>query len=112
MCQDLDLGHNELTSLPDSLGDLVELTDCLYLHGNNLSRLPDTLGNLTRLRYLNVGENPLTALPETVGRMTELIELRAQHSRLTGLPDTIAAASANCANSGCEGTHSTPCRRR
>ncbi|MGW7621610.1 leucine-rich repeat domain-containing protein [Streptomyces antimycoticus] len=74
----LDLGHNALTSLPDALGDLVELRDFLYLHGNCLSRLLETLGNLTRLRYLNVAENLLTTLSETVGRMTELIELRAQ----------------------------------
>ena len=36
----LDLGHNELTSVPDGLGDLDGLTDFLYLHDNRLSALP------------------------------------------------------------------------
>jgi Leucine-rich repeat (LRR) protein len=28
----LDLGHNQLITLPETLGDLVSLTDFLYLH--------------------------------------------------------------------------------
>lgn len=30
----LDLGHNNLTHAPDTLGDLEGLTDFLYLHDN------------------------------------------------------------------------------
>lgn len=59
----MDLGHNALTSVPEELGELTGLSDCLSLHDNQLSRLPDSLGNLTRLRYLNIGENSLTSLP-------------------------------------------------
>src|ERR1700720_2644264 len=53
----LDLGHNELTRVPDALANLSSLTDFLYLHDNRLSSLPESLGRLTMLRYLNISEN-------------------------------------------------------
>lgn len=53
----LDLGHNLLTWLPDSLGDLDGLTDFLYLHDNRLASLPSSLERLRRLHYLNISEN-------------------------------------------------------
>jgi Leucine-rich repeat (LRR) protein len=36
----LDLGHNQITQLPESLGELTGLTDFLYLHDNRLEALP------------------------------------------------------------------------
>src|SRR3954463_4144809 len=47
----LDLGHNALTSVPESLGDLENLADFLYLHDNRLTSLPASLSRLKRLRY-------------------------------------------------------------
>ncbi len=38
----LDLGHNQLATLPDSLGYLDGLSDFLYLHDNRLSSLPSS----------------------------------------------------------------------
>ena len=42
----LDLGHNRLTGVPDSLGDLDGLTDFVYPHDNRLTVLPSSLGRL------------------------------------------------------------------
>jgi Leucine-rich repeat (LRR) protein len=43
-----------MTALPDSIGDLTELTS-LYLYDNyNLKDLPETLGNLSKLELLIV----------------------------------------------------------
>src|SRR6202163_1485515 len=53
----LDLGHNKLTQVPDTLADLDSLTDFLYLHDNRLNSLPPSLDKLTKLRYLNISEN-------------------------------------------------------
>src|ERR1039458_10113811 len=39
----LDLGHNQLTRVPDALADLDGLTDFLYLHDNRLTSLPAPL---------------------------------------------------------------------
>jgi Leucine-rich repeat (LRR) protein len=86
----LDLGHNQLAHVPDTLSDLDALTDFLYLHDNQLSSLPDALARLTRLRYLNIGENAFDTLPKCIACMTSLVELRAPGNRLTSLPDCIA----------------------
>jgi hypothetical protein len=42
----LDLGHNQLTSVPEALVDLNALTDFLYLHYNRLTLLPSSLGGI------------------------------------------------------------------
>ncbi len=85
----LDLGHNQLTCVPDALADLDGLTDFLYLHDNRLTSLPASLSRMTKLRYLNVSENEFDALPECICAMGSLIELRATDNRLASLPDSI-----------------------
>ncbi len=81
----LDLGHNLLSSLPDSMAAL-EALEILYIHDNRLSELPAWIGSLRGLTYLNVAENGLRELP-SVARLSRLIELRAMHNRLTGVPE-------------------------
>jgi Leucine-rich repeat (LRR) protein len=83
----LDLGHNQLTSVPDSLGDLPALTDFLYLHDNRLASLPPGLGRLALLRYLNISQNLFEELPACVQAMTGLLELRAEGNRLAVFPE-------------------------
>jgi Leucine-rich repeat (LRR) protein len=86
----LDLGHNKLSQIPESLGGLEALTDFLYLHDNELTALPPSLRQLTRLCYLNISENKFEVLPESVTEMSGLIELRVTDNRLTGLPPSIS----------------------
>ena len=38
--QTLDLGHNKLSRIPESIGELIDLAGFLYLHDNSLSSLP------------------------------------------------------------------------
>jgi Leucine-rich repeat (LRR) protein len=62
----LDLGHNKLARVPDTLAGLDCLADFLYLHDNQLTSLPLSLARLTKLRYLNISENRFEVLPECV----------------------------------------------
>jgi Leucine-rich repeat (LRR) protein len=75
----LDLGHNELTEVPEALADLENLTDFLYLHDNRLTILPGSLASLTRL----------TSLPESIARLSRLRELHLRNNRLTSVPESI-----------------------
>src|SRR5690242_18039339 len=85
----LDLGHNALRSVPESLGNLDALSGFLYLHDNQLTSLPPSLASLKRLRYLNIGENGFETLPECVCGMCGLIELHASDNPLVTLPDSV-----------------------
>jgi len=45
--------NNQLTTLPESIGNLTSLTT-LYLEFNQLTTLPESIGNLTSLTYLDL----------------------------------------------------------
>ncbi len=49
---------NQLTTLPESIGDLPILRD-LYLANNQLTTLPETLNNLSSLNNLRIPNNHL-----------------------------------------------------
>ncbi|PCI75153.1 hypothetical protein COB21_05970, partial [Candidatus Aerophobetes bacterium] len=70
----LQLNHNQLTALPDSIGNLSQL-HTLDLNGNRLTELPETIGNLSLLTTLYLGNNQLAELPETIGNLSLLTTL-------------------------------------
>jgi Leucine-rich repeat (LRR) protein len=72
----LDLGHNQITWLPESLGEITGLSDFLYLHDNRLSSLPSSIAFLKKLRYLNLSENAFSILPLPICGLSGLIELQ------------------------------------
>ena len=59
--QELDLGWNNLISLPESFGNLVNIRK-LHLWGNKLTSLPESFGNLVNLQELDLSDNPLVSL--------------------------------------------------
>ena len=81
MVQVLMLDSNQLTALPDSLGQLPRL-ERLSAAGNCLTALPATLGKLGTLLQLDVSANKLMALPPELGNCTALEELTASDNYL------------------------------
>ncbi len=84
----LNLVNNQLTSLPNSIGNLTQLQK-LRLTFNHLTSLPDSIGNLTQLKTLSLGRNRLTSLPNSIGNLTQLQELYLRRNILTSLPNSI-----------------------
>eukprot|EP00741_Cyanophora_paradoxa_P015981 tig00000042_g15427.t1 len=85
----LDLGNNELTSIPGAeLAKLTNLTG-LGLTNNRLTALPPEIGCLAALQALGVGYNRLTALPPEIGCLEALHTLWANSNRLTALPPEV-----------------------
>jgi Leucine-rich repeat (LRR) protein len=82
---ELDLSRMALTELPDSLGQLTQLTE-LNLFSNQLTSLPDSLGQLTQLTSLNLSNNQLTTLPPSLGQLTQLQILDIHSNHFTELP--------------------------
>lgn len=87
----LDLGSNQLASVPASLGDLHAL-EVLNLAGNRLTTLPPELGRLRRLRVLGLRSNRLASLPEELFAGLEALEsLFLTDNELTSLSDSLGA---------------------
>ena len=86
--QSLSLVINRLTALPEWLGELTQLQS-LRLSRNHLTTLPESIGQLTQLRSLNLSGNCLTALPKSIGQLTQLRSLDLSGNRLTALPESI-----------------------
>jgi Leucine-rich repeat (LRR) protein len=66
----------------------------LWLHGNQLSALPEGIGNLTALTELNLSGNQLTALPEGIGNLTALTTLERYGNKLAAIPEYISNLTA------------------
>ena len=89
----LDLSHNFLRGLPDSvLADVASL-DTLNLEENLLAALPEgVFGTLTGLEYLDLSANGLTALPAgSFSGLTDLRKLHLDGNWLTTVPEGIFA---------------------
>ena len=81
----LDLSRLGLTSLPDSLGSLTNLT-VLNLDRNQLASLPNSLGELTDLSTLWLRGNKLCSLPDSLGNLSNLTDLNLDDNRIVQFP--------------------------
>ena len=89
----LNLKHNQLAALPESIGGLARL-QALALHDNQLAALPESIGGLAQLRTLSLDNNQLAALPESIGGLAQLQTLFLDGNPLTYPPPEIVRQGA------------------
>lgn len=109
----LDLGDNELSSLPNDLGRLRRLR-VLFCSGNRFERLPPVLGDCAalsqigfrgtgmrevpaealppQLRWLTLTDNHIEMLPQKLGQRSALRKLMLSGNVLRDLPSSLAEA--------------------
>jgi len=54
----------------------------LHLSGNNLTSIPDELGDVTNLRHLYLNANKVVTLPAELGKLTHLTVVDVSHNNL------------------------------
>jgi Leucine-rich repeat (LRR) protein len=85
--KELYLSDNQLSSLPESFGNLKILIN-LELYGNQLNSLPESFGNLQNLPELRLSNNQLSSLPESFGNLQNLSSLYLENNQLSSLPES------------------------
>jgi hypothetical protein len=83
----LSLDYNQLTSLPESFGNL-KVGGGLSLDYNQLTSLPESFGNLKVGGNLSIYNNQLTSLPESFGNLKVGGGLSLDYNQLTSLPES------------------------
>jgi len=86
----VDLKNSNLSRLPENIPKTVEK---LYLQDNNLTQLPESIGNLSKLQMLILTSNPLEYLPDNIGKLSNLLYLSVANTNLTSLPETLSKLS-------------------
>ena len=77
--------HGQLTSFPDALLDLVNLST-LDLSLNQLTSIPSGVSKLTNLDELKVTANCITSIAASIGQLSSLVYLDLQCNPLERLP--------------------------
>ncbi|MEG4329311.1 COR domain-containing protein, partial [Microcoleus sp. herbarium5] len=84
--------NNQITSIPDALGKLSNLT-ALLLDNNQITSIPDALGKLSNLTELYLGDNQITSISEAIAQLSNLTWLNLSNNQITQIPDAIAQLS-------------------
>jgi hypothetical protein len=88
----LSLPGEGITKLPDSIGDLVNLTD-LFLQFNQLTVLPKSLVKLSKLQTLWLGNNRLAQAQESICNISSLTDLSIGNNGISILSKNISNLS-------------------
>jgi len=91
----LNLNSNQLTSIPESIGDLSSLED-LVLNYNQLTSIPESIGDLSSLEALYLEYNQLTSIPESIGNLSSLEYSTFSGNQLTSIPNSICNLPGSC----------------
>ncbi|XP_022803673.1 probable serine/threonine-protein kinase pats1, partial [Stylophora pistillata] len=84
----LDLAGKKLTTTPENVGKLYNLTE-LNVNHNHLSIFLASLTQLKKLKVLDISHNELTTIPDAIGEMVELEGLGLSYNQLTVLSPAI-----------------------
>jgi len=83
--QALDISHNRISNLPDSLFIACLKLEELRYEGNDLTEIPSSVYR-SSLKLLDLSENHITVVPDQIGECKRLEELDMHANDITMLP--------------------------
>lgn len=81
----LDLSHNQLYTLPENIGLLLQL-ETLLLRFNKIKILPDSMFHLVKLKKLDLSHNRLRTIDNNFTSLESLEKLDLSYNKLKMLP--------------------------
>ncbi|MEG4026615.1 leucine-rich repeat domain-containing protein [Microcoleus sp. S13C4] len=88
----LNLMGNRITVIPEDLGKLSNLTQ-LDLMSNQITQIPEALGKLSNLTQLDLMSNQITQIPEALGKLSNLTQLHLSDNQITSIPEDLGQLS-------------------
>jgi len=85
----LDLGHNEITEIPDEISQLTSLEQ-LWCNSNPLNKLSAELYKCSKLKVIDVRDTEINDIPREVGRLKNLVEFDLRGNKLRSKLDVKA----------------------
>ena len=82
----LNLSHNTWRTLPPEMFDFSTRLLHLDMKNNQLSCIPDSIGNLILLRTLDLSFNKIESIDGAIGKCIRLRKLNISKNRLEALP--------------------------
>lgn len=86
----VQFNQNTITSLPEEIGELAELT-ALDLCANQLKSFSSQLGNLENLERIDLSSNFLEEIPDDIATLTSLQALRVRGNQLKKITSQLSA---------------------
>ncbi|KAL0082237.1 hypothetical protein J3Q64DRAFT_1633521 [Phycomyces blakesleeanus] len=84
----LDLSHNQLETLPESICYLKHLQH-LNLANNRIPELPSVVQFFVKLNHLDLSNNPLEELSANIARLTQLTMLDLTGTNISNVPSEL-----------------------
>jgi len=85
---ELDLNDNNINNIPYEIGYLVNLK-ILDLDYNNINTIPAEICDIINLESLDISDNIITSIPSNIGNLINLANLDISYNNLDSLPEEI-----------------------
>ena len=83
----LSLNDSGIDTLPETIGNLVELKE-LYMNHDEVVSVPESMASLKHMEILVLDHNKLTELPAWIGDFSNLLSLTASFNQIAEIPDS------------------------
>jgi hypothetical protein len=77
-----------LTTLPDSIGDLIQLGG-IQIDRSEIHSLPDSLGKMIQLKFLSIKSSKLHSLPDSIKQLQNLKTIKITSSLISTIPEIV-----------------------